>query len=70
MKTTILANGTLSIAPESELEAFALNCWADKNITSDWFNAARPAGPPKIIIDFSGYAEKLGLFVTADGAMR
>lgn len=64
MKTTILADGTLSIAPESELEAFALNCWAEKNITSDWFNVTRPA-PPKIIIDLSGYAEKLNLFVMA-----
>jgi hypothetical protein len=70
VKTTILADGTLSIAPESGLEAFALNCWAEKNITSDWFNAARPAGPPKIIIDFSGYAEKLGLFAMAGETTR
>jgi hypothetical protein len=69
VKTTILADGTLSVAPESELEAFALNCWGKENITSDWFNVTRPA-PPKIIIDLSEYAGKLGLFVTAGDQFR
>lgn len=63
MKSTILADGTLSIAPESDLEAYALNRWAQENITSDWYAAGRVPPAPKIILDCSEYAERMGLFV-------
>lgn len=66
MKTTILAGGTLSITPESDLEAFALNCWSRENITPDWYSATSPKAP-KIIIDMSDYAERMGMFLTIGG---
>jgi hypothetical protein len=69
VKTTILADGTLSVSPESELEAFALNCWAKENITADWYAANRHA-PIKIIVDMSGYAGRLGCFMTMREATR
>jgi hypothetical protein len=68
MKTTITADGTLSISPESEFEAYALNCWGKENITQDWYDARRTQ--MKIIIDLSEYAEKLGVFVAAGGSVR
>ncbi|WP_454825378.1 hypothetical protein [Paraburkholderia xenovorans] len=51
MKSTILADGTLSIAPETELEAYALDQWCRVNI--DYRRAT--VHMPKICIDFSGY---------------
>lgn len=63
MKTTILADGTLSVAPESDLEAFALNCWSRENINGNWYDAR--CQPPKIIIDLSGYPDAIGVFVNA-----
>jgi hypothetical protein len=65
MKTTILADGTLSIAPESDIEAFALNCWSKENITGDWYDVR--CHRPKIILDLSAYAERMGLFVSVGG---
>lgn len=59
MKTTILADGTLSVTPESEFEAYALNQWGKTNL--NW--QSLEAYTPKMIIDCSDYAEKLGLFV-------
>ncbi|MDN7544803.1 hypothetical protein [Burkholderia cenocepacia] len=56
MKATILSDGTLSVSPESELEAYALGRWSQQNI-GDWFNAA--ARPMAIIIDFSAYPRTL-----------
>ncbi|MBW9102928.1 hypothetical protein [Paraburkholderia phenoliruptrix] len=52
MKTTILADGTLSIKPESELEAYALGKWCERNL--DW-RVASDASPPQMIIDCSQY---------------
>jgi hypothetical protein len=57
MKTTIRADGTLVIAPESEFEAYALNCWGKENITSDWYDVRGPH--LKIILDLSEYASAL-----------
>ncbi|SOE85670.1 hypothetical protein SAMN05446935_6144 [Burkholderia sp. YR290] len=65
MKTTILADGTLSITPESDLEAYALDRWSRENITSDWYCATRVPPAPKLILDCSEYADRMGLFVTA-----
>jgi hypothetical protein len=59
MKTTILANGTLTVTPESEFEAYALNQWGQANL--NW--QSLEAYTPKMISDCSDYAEKLGLFV-------
>jgi hypothetical protein len=70
MKTTILADGTLSIAPESDLEAYALGRWSRENITNDWYCATRVPPAPKLIIDCSEYAASMGLFVTVEGAMK
>jgi hypothetical protein len=66
MKTTIRADGTLVIAPETEFEAYALNCWGKENITSDWFDATRPQ--LKIIIDLSEYSHLLDVAVRMPGA--
>ena len=52
MKGTILADGTLQISPESELEAYALGQWSRANF-GDWFNVRAPY--VKIIVDLSGY---------------
>lgn len=62
MKTTILADGTLSITPESDLEAYALNQWGQVNLACF---PIPPAGQPfpKMILDCSEYAERLGVFV-------
>lgn len=65
MKTTILADGTLSITPESDLEAYALNQWGRMNLTG------RPipsdGNPlPKMILDCSEYAGRLGIFVNVN----
>jgi hypothetical protein len=64
MKATILADGTLSIAPESGLEAYALDRWANENITSDWYCVTRVPPAPKLILDCSEYADRMDLFVT------
>ncbi|WP_241331184.1 hypothetical protein [Burkholderia cenocepacia] len=56
MKATILSDGTLSVSPESELDAYALGQWSRQNI-GDWFNAA--ARPMAIIIDCSAYPRAL-----------
>lgn len=65
MKTAILANGTLSIAPESDLEAFALDRWSKENITGDWYDVR--CQRPKIILDLSEYAARMGVFVMVGG---
>lgn len=62
MKTTILADGTLSVTPESDLEAYALSRWSTENIRGGWCDV-RASAPPKIIIDMSEYAAAVGLFV-------
>lgn len=51
MKATILADGTLSVAPESEFEAYALDQWCRANL--DFRLAA--AQIPKICVDFTGF---------------
>lgn len=56
MKATILADGTLQISPESDLEAYALGQWSRANF-GDWFNACEPH--VKIIVDMSGYPAAL-----------
>ena len=56
MKTTILADGTLSIQPESELEAYALGKWCERNL--DWRAATQPA-PPQMIVDCSEYPDSI-----------
>ncbi|AIO24935.1 hypothetical protein [Burkholderia cepacia] len=62
MKTTILADGTLSISPESDLEAYALNQWGIANL--DWSRVPAGGQPlPKMILDCSEYAGRLGVFV-------
>ena len=63
MKTTILADGTLNITPESDLEAYALDRWSRENITCDWYCATRVPAAPKIILDMSKYADAMGVFV-------
>lgn len=67
MKATILADGTLSIAPESGLEAYALDRWAKENIASDFYCATRVPAAPKIQLDFNGYVAQMGVFATAGG---
>lgn len=62
MKTTIRADGTLTIVPESEFEAFALNCWGKQNITTDWYDVR--CQRPKIIIDLSEYAHLLDVAIS------
>ncbi|GJH05019.1 hypothetical protein [Paraburkholderia terrae] len=52
MKTTILADGTLYITPESTLDAYALGQWSKANLDVAWF--AQPH-LPKIIVDLSQY---------------
>ena len=56
MKAAIRADGTLVITPETDLEAFAVSCWIEKNATTDWYNAAPPA-VPKVIANLSAFAE-------------
>ncbi|WP_369072881.1 hypothetical protein [Burkholderia gladioli] len=58
MKTTILADGTLCLRPETELEAYALNQWARSNLAC---GPIPPDGRPKpnIIIDCSEYVGML-----------
>lgn len=62
MKTTIRADGTLVIAPETEFEAYALNCWGKENITVDWYDVR--CERPKITIDLSEYAHLLDVAVS------
>ena len=64
MKATIRADGTLSVTPESDLEAYALSRWSTENIRSDWYDV-RYSAPPKIILDMSDYAAAIGFFVVA-----
>nr|DAH88000.1 MAG TPA: hypothetical protein [Caudoviricetes sp.] len=62
MKTTILADGTLSISPEFDLEAYALNQWGVANL--DWSRVPANGQPlPKMILDCNEYAARLGIFV-------
>ncbi|WP_186200643.1 hypothetical protein [Burkholderia gladioli] len=62
MKTTILADGTLSITPESDLEAYALNQWGQVNLDLSKIPAnGQPL--PNMILDCSEYAGRLGIFV-------
>ncbi|WP_186140066.1 hypothetical protein [Burkholderia gladioli] len=62
MKTTILAEGTLCITPESDLEAYALNQWGQVNLDFSKIPAnGRPL--PNMILDCSEYAGRLGIFV-------
>lgn len=56
MKGTILADGTLQISPESELEAYALGQWSRANF-GDWFNACEPC--VKIIVNLSEYPQAI-----------
>ncbi|SIT43707.1 hypothetical protein BN2476_350249 [Paraburkholderia piptadeniae] len=51
MKATILADGTLHVAPESDVEAYALDQWCRVNI--DYRRADVHA--PKICVDFNDY---------------
>ncbi|HDR9036104.1 TPA: hypothetical protein QDB07_003612 [Burkholderia vietnamiensis] len=65
METTILADGMLSITPESDLEAYALNQWGMVNL--DWSKVPANGQPlPKMILDCSEYAGRLGIFVKID----
>jgi hypothetical protein len=66
VKTTILANGTLSITPETDIEAYALSRWSSENITADWYDARLPQ--LKIVLDLSAYADQMaaGMFVTLE----
>lgn len=65
MKTTILADGTLSITPESDLDAYALNQWSIANL--DWSRVPANGTPlPKMILDCSEYAGRLGVVVKID----
>ncbi|UEP42739.1 hypothetical protein [Burkholderia sp. B21-005] len=69
MKTTILADGTLSITPESDLEAYALNQWGRANL--DYSRVPPTCEPlPKMILELNEYAERLGLFVAAPGIRK
>ncbi|WP_186191039.1 hypothetical protein [Burkholderia gladioli] len=62
MKTTILADGTLSITPESDLEAYALNQWGQVNL--DFSKIPANGQPlPNMILDCSEYVGRLGIFV-------
>ncbi|MCA8045496.1 hypothetical protein [Burkholderia arboris] len=66
MKTTILADGMLSITPESDLEAYALNQWWIANL--DWSRVPANGTPlPKMILDCSEYVGRLGVLVKAPG---
>ncbi|HDR9227825.1 TPA: hypothetical protein QDB19_004075 [Burkholderia vietnamiensis] len=66
MKTTILVDGMLTITPESDLEAYALNQWGIANL--DWSRVPANGTPlPKMILDCSEYAGRLGLFLKAQG---
>lgn len=58
MKTTIMADGTLYIEPEGDLEAYARGKWSKENI-HDWFAATKPN--LKIIIDLEAYPAALGV---------
>ena len=55
MKTTILADGTLRIAPESELEAYALDQWCRSNL--DYLRV--DVHMPKIIVVFTEFPAAL-----------
>ncbi|KPD17252.1 hypothetical protein ADM96_20285 [Burkholderia sp. ST111] len=68
MRAIINADGTLRVAPESDLEAFALNCWFEKNVPIDWYDVTRVPPAPKIIIDLSGFADSIGIFVSVPAA--
>jgi hypothetical protein len=52
VKTTIRADGTLHVTPETELEAYALNQWGKANFGSG-FETRIPE--IKIIVDMSAY---------------
>lgn len=60
MKTTIRADGTLVVAPESGLEAFALSRWSKENIRSDWYDV-RMIPPPNIVVDLSDFPVAVGM---------
>ena len=64
MKAAIRADGVLVITPETDLEAFAVNCWLEKNGPGDWFNAVHPL-TLKVVADLSAFADRMGLFVSA-----
>jgi len=52
VKTTIRADGTLHVTPETELEAYALNQWSKANFGSG-FEMRIPE--IKIFVDMSSY---------------
>jgi hypothetical protein len=58
MKATISADGTLTVRPETELEAFALAQWSNLNM-SDWWTDVRVTRP-RLMTDCSEY---LGAFL-------
>lgn len=51
MKATILADGTLEIAPETGIEAYALDKWCRANL--DYRNVVDPK--PKMLVDLSEF---------------
>lgn len=57
MKATICADGTLVVTPESELDAYALNQWALRNLARIPPPGEEPM--PKMITDCSAYAGQL-----------
>jgi hypothetical protein len=54
VKATVRADGTLIVAPESGLEAYALSRWSKENIRSDWYDV-RMSPPPNIVVDLSDF---------------
>jgi hypothetical protein len=67
VKAAIRADGVLVVIPETDLEAFAVNCWLEKNVPGDWFNAAHPPAL-KVAADLSAFADRMGLFIRATSA--
>jgi hypothetical protein len=62
VKAIIRADGTLIVAPESGLEAYALSRWSKENIRSDRYDV-RMSPPPNIVVDLSDFPVAAGMSI-------
>ncbi|WP_069267402.1 hypothetical protein [Paraburkholderia nodosa] len=54
MKATITAGGMLIVAPENELEAYALGRWSAVNLT-DWFTGTNVPERMKFMVNCEAF---------------
>jgi hypothetical protein len=60
MKATIRSDGMLMVAPESDLEAYALSRWSSENLSGNWFDVRRGGFP--VIVDLSDFPQSAAVF--------